>query len=403
MDMYNRVWRTIHQEAHDVHKRSKIHHYHTDMLRRLRQAKPFMMDQKCHHMIVDLCNNGVSKDAVVPDGMEGEDYAEKVLDQLLEGDEATREKHAADIGIFDSIRAIVDSARLPYERVWVEWQTGEERFDGSPQSAGWLLEQDPRDPTIWAGTCFVDHDEDEYKVKCWPIKIFLSCNANPIVLDNDNFIEGFRQIAYTGSNKINAADTTKMVLCRFDVWNEKLWAVKLASQEGVELLRSRSSWDFEAGWKITQNNFEEEDPIQVLEFVDSLFDNMLRDIRYLATFLATLNVMPIRIEKVPPPSGTFKGMERFTHYLQNNTVHLEIPNKLSFFTRTREHSEAETRKRHEVRGHFRHAARPVNENWTPFVNDKGRLVYRRWIDAFMRGDAEKGFVVKGYEVHSNQE
>jgi hypothetical protein len=131
------------------------------------------------------------------------------------------------------------------------------------------------------------------------------------------------------------------------------------------------------------------------------------ELALICTALALMNEVPCTY--VPyRPAGTMRVGGRLRPYMSNSIVRIEVP-----ATRRRVRDierdlkrigrEKIRRKRHEVRGHFRHVIklpRAQPERWERVAHPlTGRMVWRTWIEHFERGDGELGFVQHtGYEA-----
>jgi hypothetical protein len=134
------------------------------------------------------------------------------------------------------------------------------------------------------------------------------------------------------------------------------------------------------------------------------------DLRYLWTFLATLNDVPVTITDVRASKG-FVGRGQYRRYLDHSVVRLNVPQRLA--KRVAAKAIALLRKRaHQVRGHWRTMTRGDNpcDTHTWFGRDEAGRVpclhcqsYKTWIHEHQRGDASLGFVVHDFSLHHPKE
>jgi hypothetical protein len=113
------------------------------------------------------------------------------------------------------------------------------------------------------------------------------------------------------------------------------------------------------------------------------------DLRFLCATLATLNEVPLTYADVRPP-GKMRAGGKIREYLVNRVVTIAIPKKRGRLNKVLGLLRLAERRmrRHEVSGY-----------WQTVYSGPGRTVKeRRWINEYMRGDAQLGYVRQEREV-----
>ena len=122
----------------------------------------------------------------------------------------------------------------------------------------------------------------------------------------------------------------------------------------------------------------------------SVAKELAGELRYVWSFLSTLNQLPVTVE---PRAGVGGYMARrgYHKYLGYSIIHLKIPGKRDKLRLARTMIAISRRARHEVRGHWR-----VDYHHP----ERGKSL---WIEDHERGDATLGFVKHDYSVEHDKE
>lgn len=113
-------------------------------------------------------------------------------------------------------------------------------------------------------------------------------------------------------------------------------------------------------------------------------------LRYLWTFLATLNKIPLVGQQEIKHSHGFVARGRYRHFLSHQTITLHVPEKARAKVISKAISDVR-RRAHMVRGHWR----------DDYRLQKGNKAL--WIAEHQRGDASIGFVIHDYKVQHDDE
>jgi hypothetical protein len=138
-------------------------------------------------------------------------------------------------------------------------------------------------------------------------------------------------------------------------------------------------------------------------------------LRWLVTFLATLNALPREIHEVIPKRGKRQVGANMLPYFQHRTVTLQIPKANAVvwarghMASSASHGRNAPRPWHQVRGHWRlaeyrkdrsgiicHHEPELVENGLAVCSKCELLV--RWVDSFHRGSAETGMIEHDYRI-----
>lgn len=121
--------------------------------------------------------------------------------------------------------------------------------------------------------------------------------------------------------------------------------------------------------------------------IESAGVELMGDLRFITTALATLNEVPMTFRDVRP-QGSMRIGGRVREYMVNRVVTIALPKKRGLTTKVLKMLRlAEIRmRRHEVSGYFRR------------VRHADGTVERRWVKDYMRGDASLGYVRQEREV-----
>lgn len=313
------------------------------------------------------------------------------------------------------MRRFVSAARLPYPVMWIEFdpkiaygkvQPPHDLF-GEPQRTGFLLHQLPNSETFLAIRISRVND---VSVPGSP----LMAAVYPLVhvvspTDKFDMDYAFRDVP-GGSPEVIAAmqEFNKDGIFPIMPWCHGTGVPALPEEarkhplhrvNGVMLeprFSDRLLTDYAGGGPLLR--------AAALKYMqDSAWDQM-GDLAMLISALALINEVPVRF--VPfRPSGHLRAGGALRPFMVSSVVSIAVPQtrrRIKEFERTiLRAADALKRKRHEVRGHWRHCDRLPGthpERWERFEDRDGRLRWRTWIANHARGDAGEGFVQQTYEV-----
>jgi hypothetical protein len=317
--------------------------------------------------------------------------------------QATKDKLGDYVSMPD-IAAIAGLAYLPFETIWIEYDPVE-RHAINHQISTWkdrrqgylLRRRSPDQPENWYAVRFLQYETDDVDTM-----ILMPC-ACCVVFGLGN--EGIRQ-----------TDHTDMVAFQRDAaigWGLADVATKTIQQ--YEILNQIGRLAYEPYfWSTLIQSSEQTGNSQGMKMIEQqwIMDlNYIRgDILWLISFLALINYVDVTYREAPP-AGQYYYNRRNCPYLANRTVTINVSaNQMREYVdhQLQPHFEAERRRAHEVRGHWRHYQTSphcdyTEHRWEMFDEHKRercqRCGTRRvWIEHHIRGDASLGFVEHNYRV-----
>jgi len=119
------------------------------------------------------------------------------------------------------------------------------------------------------------------------------------------------------------------------------------------------------------------------------------------TLLATLNDLPVIIERVQPSKG-YISRGSYKKFLAHSVIHLTVP-ETRWYKIAQKAAALIRRRAHQVRGHWRvdYRARPIStcdHIWNAEMVCTKCGGHKLWIAEHQRGDASLGFVTHDYDV-----
>lgn len=368
LDLLNEFWRRTEQE--DAFKG------YSD----IKRARPFTLDDEMDEVVGDLAFHEPTNDRVM--------------------------------------RRFLASARLPFPMMWIEH--GQKGFDrgvihapeAPPERTGWLLREIPGDQGGFSAmriSRVMNTNDKVARASSYPLIHVVQPNGGidyrvfgpePKGTNTwvDHSLRAMREINRLPAIALagwNATATEK---------GDDVDVVMAALQDNPLYGTSALMLDPRYAKKVIEET--PGDPVPAIaSYVRTASQEQIGELRYLITALALLNEVPVRF--VPfKPSGHIRAGGRLKPYMASSIVTLEVPATRRRIRDLREHlkhsgKEAMSKRRHEVRGHWRHADKlPMMhpERWERFEDREGRLRWRTWIPNHARGDASLGWVRQSYEV-----
>lgn len=379
--LLNAVWERFHRKdplADKVMTPAMEKVYRRDrktMLENLRTAKRFVLDQQAARTVVDLATA----------------QPEQVLGWL-------------------------PLARLPFEKVWVEWDqwdrieyahdlgTAHPPEEGScPRRMGALMVRHSEDPDRFGVTFFASYEQG-------PLPSTIA------YLVDLNRTEQTRTAAlnYWADTLVSDGGIAPDVLDRMEGFS---WGWQTGAEQIVVPIGLTGSFVPVPEWGLSfliasqiQLDLNKRD--RQREMADHLTKSVVEqrgDARWIITLLAILNQVPRTETEEPPPKGKFLAHGAVRPYLSHSTVRINIPAKAkpSWVARHMA-SIVRKHKRHDVRGHWRTADKPPARTgegkvWLPYTCMlTGKQRWRLWIEEHQRGDANIGFVIQDYAVTAKE-
>jgi hypothetical protein len=332
-------------------------------------------------------------------------------------------------------------ARLPYPVMWFEYDnhvrigailkhgTFNDPFggyDAIPKRNGYLLVRDPVVETryvifIFSGNCD-GKDDPRYDV-IRPISFMVDTDG-PLAYDAN--IHGARTLATCAFGERSRLDEyLKKIPNATKEFNEALVPTAMMPLgyplSAYEMVPYRHQV-YAATSLITQRyidhlvrNYHDTgyDIQEKVKILTNVCQENLRessgDVRFVATFLAMLNNVPVITTAMKVTGQRHVGHRKFAAYLSYSRITLKLPkrNPVQYVDRTLRNAYGETRKAHEVRGHWCHdhssgrltcdhvygrMDRPNHEQCVRCGS------HRWWRHEHVRGDASKGWVKHDYVV-----
>jgi hypothetical protein len=299
-----------------------------------------------------------------------------------------------------------DLAHLPYDTVWLEFQT-EDRYAGlyvkaEPQKelcthTAFLLERFvPGDPSKWRATKFhLSVKEADIAMPICTASIIFGAEAGYNALsDNPEFARHLRDVSAA------------------------LWGFVLPDPSGEgtisyvpEAIEHRAAVVGDKFFCAPLMRHIEAHGQDLEGFLDTTIRRDIRFLRSEANFLvnalAMINYTPVTYKEVPSP-GHYEYKLRNLPYLAHSVITLNVAqDQVVDFVRNALKHAAARKRAHDVRGHWRHYK-------TPFVCAQYEIhtwekqadrdtctrcqTFRTWIPEHVRGDATLGWVKHDYEV-----
>lgn len=134
-------------------------------------------------------------------------------------------------------------------------------------------------------------------------------------------------------------------------------------------------------------------------------------IRYLMSFLATFNDIPVNREEVQPLKGGYVARGRYRKLLPHTVIKLNLPERTEHRRFARRLIAAARKRAHSVRGHWRVLRGDLESRCAPAMHywEQGSRAIcatcgarRVWVTEHQRGDASLGTVTHEYSVTHNQ-
>ena len=388
MDLLNTTWEMLHDTSEWKKYSGSLRKIHRDQFaslrNHLRQARPFLVDNRALEIAYDLSLEGPAK----------------VARRLM-------------------------LARLPFPKVWFEIdfrhkvKLGEKHgaslaiTDTTPHRVGWLLQEAPGDPHLWYTTTFIDNGDGEGSQMAPTSYMVDTLNRTPpstigpsIALPT-SFFKGTVQVAdgeltdeavgfvrhlgwgYTSKEANDNSSLNESDMRQIGVPLELDGSINVAL---TPLTRAVESYT-------TPNTFKE----MVLE---SLTESR-GDVRLLVALLSLINEVPI-VKSESRPQGTVRMGGRLKPYLQNATVTISLPTKRykTAIRRMLKNAVVSAKARHEVRGHWRNILHKTDhkrkikhpDGSIETIEIKAGEVEKVWVNSHERGDARLGYIKHNYSV-----
>jgi len=388
MELFNQLWQEAHQTSHHFLKEHPpIREEYRRYRRQLQQARRFKIDNDALDLIIEL----------------GED---------------------AD---WRTILGRIQLARLPFPIMWVEIDLHHKtdyrnakgydlpRYEDTPKNLGWLLEEDPANENKWMATCFTDLSEEAQRNNAGD-----GLRTTPGLIQNHLDISGGYKNDY-GPDALGEVKVPQMVTVEDSKAHTETNFIMKAFPWGAfrggpdnkikSYIIDHNTWSIEPvigyalamrHWELTQKDDAASADQAVKEAMIAGHREHSGDLRFLVTLLATLNCLPTIMTPVKPYKASFRDKQGIRPYLTSSVVTINIPAKRSRLKMAQKmlKTEIAKRRRHEVRGHWRTADKAI-DGWEPFMDERGRIRWRKWISAHMRGDGSLGFVNHDYEVQAS--
>lgn len=313
----------------------------------------------------------------------------------------------------ETLDCIRHSARLPHPVTWIEWDarsfrqrllelktemtgvaksiTGE-RLEGPeqvPLRFGYLLEEHPQLPTAIRVQEFAWLDDDH----------IVACNFEYVWQCDDNPLPW-------GDADPKGGHFTHGILGY------------VCPQIGVRYYDSPESRTKAHDWTMVKL----EHPYGERFIVPNLLVEMTGSVRYLLSFLATFNDLPVTYETVRQSKG-YVARGSYRKYLDHTVLHINIPGHKDPRILAKQLIVATRRKQHWVRGHWRvfthHAQHPEKlcshafhhgpfatfgpDDDNGYQHCKNCEARRTWIARHSRGDVRLGIVLHDYAIHHEQQ
>lgn len=274
-------------------------------------------------------------------------------------------------------------ARLPHPITWIEFNYAAviERSktlgmkilrgpnmlpdESFPARAGWLLRQHPKIDTAFLATQAVTSMVMAGRAFIHPVSTAWCVDETPLpwrpikLWKNDPGVEFIVMMKGYRSTQV-------------------AWTFSFSEQVSTPIMKAMGPWAIKPGMS-------------------------LRD---LWALLATINDLPIKIEKIEPSKG-YIARGSYKKFLQHSVIHLTVPEtrwrKLALKTAI-----ALRRRAHQVRGHWRKDWRNPLNKLCEHEFDEHMICrccrgHQIWIAEHQRGDASIGFVTHDYAVHHGDE
>lgn len=288
-------------------------------------------------------------------------------------------------------------ARLPFDEMWIEVDydarynakkelnvegTPEQKPEDTPDRIGWMLKS--INDTTWRATtvCRFDRTKSGRQADTFGITYIISTDG-PVQHKSWARDPLFRTII----NEFNEADTITAALWGFTARNQdgKLGFAAPAYLKGALKI------DLDPSWETILNSAYGHlpDTERAKKSADHLINSareLMGDVRFLLTALATINQLPTSFH-TDRPQGSARIGGRIRQYMINRVVTIEIPKSRNMVTKALKLlKQAEVRiRRHLVSGHWRRIRQ----------NGEIKMV---WIEQHYRGDASLGYVRQVREV-----
>jgi hypothetical protein len=279
-------------------------------------------------------------------------------------------------------------ANLPFDKVWIEFDqnfrvdtnvamgTTRNPRDEDIGMGGFLVERTDKEPDVWMAMWFQGLAKDRQKAYCGQCSYAFSARGDLLhdALDKHILIDEKKEWA--------------------PYWRDAWGYIGAASEAHKALAYARLT---SMGGTLPFSRLHK--PLLTAEAIDvndyyQTAKNMAHegrgDLRFIVTALAMINLVPIEYEYKPSAGRYTRRLKNFD-YLSHRSIRIIVGKKRieTVVDRAMSH-EAMRKKRHKVRGHYRHYNRgKVNESII-------------WIETHERGDATLGFVTHSYSVTSEQ-
>lgn len=302
-------------------------------------------------------------------------------------------------------------ARLPYPKVWLEFDYGvlaqwrrahgqlaTEPGDEAAGRLGFLLDTLQTAPEGFRATTFGDNrivgSDDGEDFMTFPAVHNVWTGASPMkMLPHYSYQTSVRRAL----KRINDSRAPALA-----------WAGAIHNSWEASPLYMMNSLEIEPTWlDVLKKRSRSDDELQnnVEQTLADGVKEQAGDLRFLVAALATINHVPVKFVKTRP-NGLFRSRGRLRPHLETTVVSIDLPTRVQRLKVTdrlmKAAHEVIKRRWHEVRGHYRFSDTQHTARWEPrFDPRRNRMRWSIWIDQHARGDLSLGLSIPIYDVHGH--